>query len=158
MRPLRMAVALSLLAVTIAGRAYAAQPTLLDMRNKIMVESAQVKDLLRTSKDVYLISSLWDSCLLSMSQLDAYFSMVGIFNTIPKDQAARDAVSYLEQWLREIRRTNELNIKSLSTIKDTIDPSTKIHMDAVKNIFTQLNNQLDMERNKLILFKKTLKR
>lgn len=135
-----------------------AAPTLLDTRNKILEESVAIKSLLSTSKDVYLINNMWDSCVLLMNQLDAYFSMLGIFNTIKRENQTQAAVDYLIKWLGEIRHSNELNIKSLSSISDTIDPATKTHLEVLKGYFSELNGYLDAEVNKITLLRKTIRR
>ncbi len=100
------------LCLAISTHAFAA-PAFLDIRNKIFKESKDIKALLPSSKDVYLINSMWDSCVLAMSQLDAYFSMLGIYNTIKRENITQTALDYLINWLKEIKRSGELNIKSL---------------------------------------------
>jgi hypothetical protein len=155
----RLAAIVIILALCLAfGSSAVAAPTLLDMHNKILEESVAIKSLLSTSKDVYLINNMWDSCVLLISQLDAYFSMLGIFNTIKRENQSQTAVDYLIKWLEEIRRSNELNIKSLNTISDTIDPATKVHLENLKGYFADFNTNLNTELSKLTQLRKSIRR
>ena len=137
---------------------YALDTTLLDMRNKIFEESKVIKSLLVDSKDIILMNSMWDSCVMTMTQLDAYFSMIGIFNTIKKEDLKEDAINYLTSWLDGIKKTNELNIKSLDAVSVTLEPKTKAHILKLKDYFGKLNNQINAELDKISLLKKSLKR
>ena len=157
MRKLAAIILVLALCFTINSYAVAA-PTFLDMRNRIFQESKAIKALLTASKDVYLINNLWDSCVLVMSQLDSYFSMLGIFNTIKRENQTQAAVDYLIAWLQEIRSSNELNIKSLNSISDTIDAATKTHLDTLKEYFSELNGCINTELNKITLLRKTIRR
>lgn len=154
----RLSVIALILVVSMTLNAYAAGNTLLDMRGKILKESKEIKTLLTGSRDVYLINSMWDSCVLAMTQLDAYFSMLGIFNAIPKENTTQAAVDYLLSWLREIKKSNELNVKSLNSISDTIEPGTKTHLGILKAYFIELNSHIDAEINKVSLFRRSAKR
>lgn len=146
------------LIVLLTFSAYAQEATLLTLRNKAFKESKELKSLLIDSKDVILVNTLWDSCIMAMTQLDAYFSMVGIFNTIKKEDLKEDSVNYLINWLNEIKKTNELNIKSLNAISTTLEPKSKVHIERLKNYFSDLNNQINIESDKISLLKKSLKR
>lgn len=145
------------LCLTVGAWAVAA-PTLLDMRKRILQESTAIKALLTSSKDTFLINSMWDSCVLVVSQLDSYFSMLGIFNTIKREGQTQAAVDYLIAWLQEIRGANALNIKSLNSISDTIDAATKTHLVALQEYFSELNNCINTELNKLTLLRKTIRK
>jgi hypothetical protein len=157
MRKTRLIAALVIVLVMLSGRSYAAQP-LVELRGKIVREANDLKGLMSTSKDVYLVSSMWDTCMLTMNQLDAYFSMVGIFNTIRKDQVTKEAVAYLDGWLTEIMRVNDLNIKSLSGTKSAIDPLTKIHMDMLVRNFNDLNKAVTAERARIVSYGQTVRK
>lgn len=137
---------------------YALDTSLLDTRNKIFEESKELKSLLVSSKDVVLINSMWDSCIIAMSQLDAYFSMLGIFNTIKKEDLKEDVINYLTSWLDGIKKTNELNIKSLDAVTFTLEPKTKAYILKLKDYFAKLNNQINTELDKISVLKKSLKR
>lgn len=137
--------------------AYAFDSKLLDIRTKILDESKEIKGLLANTKDVILISSLWDACILTTNQLDAYFSMLGIFNTINKKDYSVDAVNYLIDWLNAIKGSNDLNLTSLNSMPQIIEASTKTEMVVLKNYFNELNNQIAVDLNKLSVLKKALK-
>jgi hypothetical protein len=147
-----IAVALILLSVN----AYAANVSILDMRQTIFDEAKAIKAEMGTTRDVVLISTLWDSCVVTMSQLDAYFSMLGIFNTIKKENLSEDAVNYLIDWLQRIKDMNTSNIKSLGDIAIEVEAKTKLHMQKVADYFLELNKRLDQEVIKLSLIKDSL--
>ncbi|MBI5024768.1 MAG: hypothetical protein HZC18_07215 [Candidatus Omnitrophica bacterium] len=136
--------------------AYAQATGLMDIRSKLLTESQKVKALFPDTKDVILVSSMVDSCILTASQLDAYFSQLGIFNTIKKDDVTPAAINFLEQWLNGIKNTNDLNIKSLSAVTQNIQAKTKLHLERLTGYFTDLNTQIDQELAKLAALKKTL--
>jgi hypothetical protein len=125
----------------------------LDMRKKIFDESKAIKAELTSSKDMVLINSLWDSCVITIGQLDAYFSMLGIFNTIKKGALSGDAVDYLINWLKRIKDNNTLNITSLNAVTMKIEAKTKLHIDKLTNYFVDLNKRIDQEIVKLTLVK-----
>jgi hypothetical protein len=127
------------------------------MRNKISAESKQIKTLLLESKDMVLMNSMWDSCVITMTQLDAYFYMVGIFNTIKKEDLKGDTINYLTNWLNIIKDTNELNIKSLNTAIQILEPKTKVYKERLKSYFSELNKKIDSELVKISLLRKSLK-
>ncbi len=138
--------------------AYASNSGLINMRNKMLEESKDLKLLLATSKDVVLVNSMCDSCIIAMSQLDAYFSMVGIFNTIKKQDLKESAVNYLGGWLEGIRQTNKVNIRSLNTVMPGLEPKTKSQVAKLKDYFDKLNSQIDSELEKISILRKSLKR
>ena len=157
MRRMKVLVVATGMCLFLAAVTYAASP-LVEIRSRFARESGDLKALMATSKDAYLVSSMWDSCLLTMNQIDAYFSMVGIVNTINKDQTTRGAIVYLEQWLSEIKRISDLNIKSLSGSRSTIDPVTKVHVDVLTRHFGDLSKLLSAEASRLASYKQTLKK
>lgn len=134
---------------------YALENSLLEMRNKISLESKQIKALFRESKDIVLMSSMWDSSVMTMMQLDAYFYMIGIFNSvkIPNE----DAANYLINWLKIIKSTTELNIKSLDAVAETLEPKTKVYKERLKNDFSELNKNIDSELNRIFMLEKAVK-
>ena len=146
------------LIMLLASQAYALETTLVTMRSKIFEESKAIKSLLTKSKDIILLSTLWDSCIMTMTQLDAYFSLVGLFNTIKKENTTEAAVVYLADWLREIKKTNDLNIIGLSAIKQAIDPNTIVYMEKLKGYFGDLNKRIDAELEKIAILKKSLEK
>ena len=136
--------------------AHAQATGLMDIRDKVLKESQEIKALFSDTKDVILVSSMVDSCILTTSQLDAYFSQLGIFNTIKKDDVTPAAINFLEQWLNGIKNTNDLNIKSLNAVTQNIQAKTKLHLERLTGYFTDLNMQIDQELAKLAALKKTL--
>ena len=136
---------------------YAAEIPLLDIRNKIFRECRDIQPLLRNSKDIIVVNSMWSSGIMTVSQLDAYFSMIGIFNTIKDEDLAEDPVIYLIKWLNEIKNTNELNIRSLDSITYKVEPATKTQIGKLKGYFSSLNNLIDSESARVSALQKSLK-
>jgi len=137
--------------------AYAAEIPLLDMRNKIFRECREIQPLLRNSKDIIVVNSMWSSGIMTVSQLDAYFSMVGIFNTAKDKDLTEDPVIYLVKWLSEIKETNELNIRSLSSITYKVESTTKAHIGKLKGYFSSLNNLINAESVRVSALQRSLK-
>ena len=136
--------------------AHAQATGLMDIRDKVLKESQEIKALFSDTKDVILVSSMVDSCILTVSQLDAYFSQLGIFNTIKKDDVTPAAINFLEQWLNGIKNTNDLNIKSLNAVTQNIQAKTKLHLERLTGYFTDLNTQIDQELAQLAALKNAL--
>ncbi len=136
---------------------YALENGLFEMRNKISTESKQIKALLLKSKDMVLISSMWDSCIMTMTQLDAYFYMVGIFNTVKIEDSQEDVTNYLTNWLKIIKDTSQLNIKSLNAVTQTLEPKTKVYKERLKKVFTELDKVIDVELGRVSLLKRAAK-
>lgn len=134
---------------------YALDTGLFEMRNKIVVESKQLKSLLLESKDMVLMSSMWDSCVMTMTQLDAYFYMVGIFNSVknPSEQT----INFLLNWLKIIKSTSELNIRSLDASTQVIEGRTKTHKEKLKKNFAELNKNIDAELERVTTLRKIAK-
>lgn len=124
---------------------YGADSTLFDAYNKILQESNEIKPLLAKSKDVILVSSLWDSCLIALTQLDGYFSMVGIANTIKKEELSKETLKYLTDWLYTIKKTNQANLKGLEAISHPLEAETAQRVTALNADFSELNNAIDTE-------------
>jgi hypothetical protein len=137
--------------------AYAAGNPLLDMRNKFFNECIDIRPLLLNVNDVVVVNSMWSSAVMTVSQLDAYFSMVGIFEAIKDRELAADPVTYLMNWLDQIKRTNELNMKSLSGITYKVQPDTQAHIDKLQGYFSSLNSFIDEESARVSALQKSLK-
>jgi uncharacterized pyridoxal phosphate-containing UPF0001 family protein len=88
---------------------------------------------------------MWDSSVMAVSQLDAYFSMLGIFNTIKNENLSEAPVEYLLKWLKQIKDTTELNIKGLEAIKKTADARSKVFAMKLKDLFNKLKTRIDQE-------------
>lgn len=141
-----------------AFSAYAAEGKLLDIRSRIFDESRQIKALMPESKDPIMVNNMWNSCLMTITQLDAYFSLIGIFNTLKKDDVSKASVDYLITWLGEIKATNEMNIKSLNSFPASLESNTKQHLEKLRAYFAELNIIIALEINKNTLLKKAVKK
>jgi hypothetical protein len=150
-------IAAALLCVFLNVGAYAFDTTLLDLRGTLFSESQDLKTLLADSKDVLLVSSMWDSCIMTVTQIDAYFSMLGIFNTIKKENISEAAIDYLTGWLGEIKRTNDLNMRSLDSVPQVAQHTTKGHMEKLKAYFKDLDAQISVELKKIAPLNAALK-
>ena len=148
---------LLLLFLCFTSKAYALDFKVFEMRNKIFEESKELRTLLPNSRDAILTSSMFDSCIIIMSQLDAYFSMLGIFDSISKEDLNDKPLDLLENWIKEIKNTSETNINSLNNVSETLDAKTKIHLDKLKGYFSELSKRLDPELSKVSVIRKSLK-
>lgn len=146
---------LSALLVFFSVNGYALENDLLEMRSKISAESKQIKTLFLKSKDTVLMSSMWDSSVMAMAQLDAYFYMVGIFNSVKSPDEA--TVNYLINWLKIIRSTSELNIKSLDAATQILEPKTKVYKERLRGDFGELVKKIDSELKRVSMLKKAAK-
>ena len=150
-------VIITVLIVSFSACAYSAGNGLIDMRNKIFEEAKAIKPLMTDSKDAVLISSIWDCCILTVTQLDAYFSMIAIFNNIKGTDSAASSVDYLTKWLYVIKNTNESNIKGILAISKMNEEKTKAYTQRLKEYFEQLNTMIDNEAGRISVLKKTAK-
>jgi hypothetical protein len=138
------------------SNSYALDTTLRDMRSNIYGESNEIKKMMRKTRDPVLVSSIYDSCLITTSQLDAYFHMLTIFNTIERRNLKQEAVESIANWLNTIKRINTLSIESLKDTSQAIDQNTKIIMSRLKKSYIQLNKQIETELKKVDSIKKSL--
>ncbi|MDD5129676.1 MAG: hypothetical protein PHS66_01290 [Candidatus Omnitrophica bacterium] len=138
--------------------AQALESNLIDTRNEILQAAQEMKAYFATSRDPILLNSMWDSSLMAVSQLDAYFSMLGIFNTIKKDNLDAAAFSYLVTWLNQLKETTALNIKSLGEIKSTTDARSKAFVLKLKGIFTNLEARIVKELQSVGQFQDSIKK
>ncbi|MCM8800550.1 MAG: hypothetical protein NC912_00830 [Candidatus Omnitrophica bacterium] len=136
---------------------YALENPLVNIRQKLFEESQLIKPLLSSSKDVVLLNSFWDALIMTVSQLDAYFSMLRIFNTIKKEALTEEAVKVLIDWLSMIKKTNELNLASLHSLTINVEEDTKLHLDNLRQYYTELNTLIDIELNKHTIIITSLK-
>jgi hypothetical protein len=137
--------------------AYAMDAKIIELRNKFFEESKQIKSLLGNSKDVVLLTGMVDACLLTVSQIDAYTYMMGIFNTIKDTGINEEAFKYLTEWLVLMRSTSSLNIKSFDAVVNPVEPSTKPHMAILRDYFANLNKKIDSELSRFVRIKSLLK-
>jgi hypothetical protein len=147
--------AVVVLVLFLSGLAFCLETSLLDTRNKIFQEAQEIKSLFEKSKDVILINSLWDSCIMLVNQLDAYFYMVGIFNDIKKNDVTDSSVDYLMRWLDTIKKTNDLNIKSLASVDvKKLENKSRVYVERLKGKFSELNQVIDVDLKKISALKK----
>lgn len=145
------------LVIFLMPNVYAFDSTLFAMRNKIFYQSKNIKELLTKTNDPILVSSMFDSCIVALTQLDAYFIMLGIFNTIKRKDINKVSTNYLIRWLDTIQKTNGLNIKSLSATPKTIEVKTKVYVERLKAEFRKLNTQIDNEKEKISALNRTIR-
>jgi len=137
--------------------AYALDSKVLDMRNKFFEESKAIKLILPHSQDAALLTSMFDSCIMAASQYDAYFFMLGIFEVIKKDEATTSSADLLIGWLRQIKGTNDLSIKSMVSINIPLEVDTKANVAKMITYFAESNNRIDLEIKKIENIKQSLK-
>ncbi|MFA4991256.1 MAG: hypothetical protein WC569_01565 [Candidatus Omnitrophota bacterium] len=137
--------------------AYAMDNDLLDLRNKIFDESKELKSLIANSKNMLLLNNMWDSCVVAITQLDAYFFMMGVFDSVSRDNWNEEGVNYLELWLNKIKNTNEVNIKSLGNLPAGLEPQTQVRAERLKGYFSDLNDAIDESLDTISKLKKTVK-
>ena len=142
---------------TFQSNVHAVDFPIFDLRNRVFEESKQIKALLGDSKDAMLLLSMFDSCLITMQQLDAYFYMLGIFEAVKKENPTNEAIDYLVAWLNSVKNTNAINLKTLNSISIPTEQATKEHMAKLKAEFLELSMRLDAELNKLSVIRKALK-
>jgi hypothetical protein len=127
---------------------------LLDMRNKIYGTSIEVRGLLQTSKDVVLLIGMFDSCLMAVSQLDAYFSMLGIMESMKRSSPNQETYKFFSEWLKGIKNTNDQNVLTLSEATRVIDPVTQAKVERLKSDFVALNGLISNELTKFYVIDK----
>jgi len=157
-RAMRKIIVTLFLFLFLNSSAWAMDFKIFDMRNKIFGLSKDIKELFASSQDTLVLTSLFDACLLSMSQLDAYFNMLGVFETIKEGDLSDLAVDFVVNWLDEIKRTIDLNLKGLTNIPQPLEPKTKEHIAKLKFYFVQLDGIADEELAKLSLIRRTVKK
>jgi hypothetical protein len=141
----RIALVLLFLVVFFSANAYALETKILEVRDKIFQEARSIQPLLSKSKDIILMSSMYESCVLAKTQIDAYFFMVGIFNVVKEKEPIKLASDYLVKWLNVIKKTNDVNIQSLNSMKMPIEPTTEMHVKKLKGYFAELNLRITQE-------------
>ncbi len=146
------------LCLLFAVNSYALNNPFLQMRERFLQESNNVKIMIKNSRDIVLLTSMWDSCFIAMTQLDAYFSLIGIFESIKKEDLTEDSVNYLLNWLKQIKETSTVNKRSLSLAPVLIDKETRIAARRMDTNFSDLNNAVDREISRLLKLREGVKR
>jgi hypothetical protein len=142
-----------------AKNAYCLDTRLYDLRQKLFTQAAEIKKLLNrdnAGQYLVLVSGMWDSCFVAITQLDAYFYLLGLFNSIKKEQVTGPTIDFLSRWLKQIQQTSELNIKGLDAIKLPIEPMIRINMEKLKRYFRELNSQINKELAEIGKLRKSL--
>jgi len=120
----------------------------MDMRDQFVNQSQEIKALMiPKTKDGVLLTAMFDSCLLTATQLDAYFSMVSIFETLTEKDSGASAIKFITAWLDGIKNTGAVNISSL----DSARPAEQKTMEQAKKLkirFASLNKLVEDELRK----------
>jgi hypothetical protein len=137
--------------------AWAMDFQIFDMRNKILDESKSIKAIMPRSSDAVVLINLFDTCLITMTKLDAYFSMLTIFETIKNENLTPAAVDALSIWLNDFKRDNEINIRNFNGIAPQVSEDSRTHVIKTMGLFDSLNSKIDIEANKLNVILRSLK-
>ena len=137
--------------------AHASESVLIDMRDQILVEAGQLSAMMADSKAVVAVNSMWNGCVVTVTQLNGYFIMLGIFGSIKEDALSEDPIKYMNRWLEEIRKTNEGNVQSLSNLSIKVDSKTLVHVEKLKAYYGNLNTVIDAELKRVSLISESLK-
>ncbi|HPN72963.1 MAG TPA: hypothetical protein PKZ41_03100 [Candidatus Omnitrophota bacterium] len=142
--------------VLVAGFSFRASASpLIDLRTEVIEEGKRIKSAFKGSKDIILLSSMWDACMITGVQLDAYFAMVGVVGTIKEEDLTPVSVEYLISWLGRVKDNNLVNIKNLSGIANA-ERDTKAQIKRVVEYYAKLNSQIDAEIKGLQALKTSL--
>jgi hypothetical protein len=145
--------------VLLTQSAYCLDTRLYDLRQKLFTQAQEIKQLVNrdnAAQYLVLVSTMWDTCFVAITQLDAYFYILGIFNSIKKENITHPTIDFLSRWLKQTKDTDELNIQGLDGIKLPIDPMIRINMERLKRCFRELNSQIDKELTEIEKLRKSL--
>jgi hypothetical protein len=149
---------LILLNLFFSFNAYCLDTKLLELREKIFGESNQIKKSINpNSKDFVLLSGLFDSCILAVTQIDAYFYLLGVFEFIRKEDLNKNCFNFILSWLNTMKKTNELSLKSLNTAGPIMEEETKNYITRIKSYFTELDKQILQEQNRMNILMRSLR-
>ena len=143
------------LCLFLVSSVYAQDGSIFGLRNKIFEEAKKIKDLAE-AKNIVVVSSLWDTCLITVMQLDAYRGMRDIFNYLKNKNEAKQAVDVLIDWLTQMKATVEMNIRHLEPANLPVEKNLKMHMEVLKAYFSTLQLRIDQELAGLTKPKKTV--
>ena len=154
---MRKLLSVALVAILFFASNVRAEPTKLFELNKKMYQEYQaLQEFLPKTKDVALGYTMWDSSIITIIQLNAYFSMVGIIDSIGRGVIKEKSVEYLVIWLNDIKRKNEINLRSIAMVKPT-EEETSAHAKKLGGYFMELNVQVDNELKRLGLLKNAIR-
>ena len=154
----KIALFLLLAAVLVTFNAYALDFKILNMRNQLFEQSRDIKALMAAkSRDSMVLVSLFNSCLMTVTELDAYFSMLGVFEALSKPGISNDAAKFIVSWLKGIKNTTTLNLDSLGVLLPA-EPRTKTEVKKLQDNLTSLSNLVDVELGKFIILMAPVKK
>lgn len=151
---MRKTIVMVVCALCVYAQAFAFDTRLLSARNKIFEQAKELQTLLAETEDPVAVVSLWDTCIMTATQLNAYFYLVGIYESV--NDPTPDSVSYLKSWLQEVRRTAQLNIRNLSATASVTQPETREHLSRVKASLAELSLLLERELDKVARLEKAV--
>ena len=142
-----------LLALLCVFNAYALDFKIVNMRDNIFEQSKAIKALMDPKyKNNTLLISMFDSCLSAVMQLDAYFSMLGIYESMGKAGSSDEAIKFIASWLNQIKSTNAISIQNLDAVTKP-EPKIKLEIKKLKDNLVSLNALIDAELNKFVALK-----
>ena len=112
--------------------------------------------VLADSQDPVMIISLWDTCVVTVTKINAYFYMLGIFEAVKEAEQSSRAVDYLLIWLNETRRTNKTAIDQLAQPAQVTEEATDMYRAKISEYLSQLDTQLEKEIRKVTVLKQSL--
>lgn len=148
---------MALVCVCIAGSAaQAADNGLLEVRDALFEESKKMNLVLPDSADPVMIISLWDTCVVAVTRINAYFYMLGILESSAEQKWSAESVDYLLIWLNETRRTIMVAMRQLGEPAQLNEAATDAHRGRIAGYLVQLDSQLEREIGRVGLLKESL--
>lgn len=126
------------------------------LRDKIFQESKDIKDIMSKTNDLIMMTVLFDSCTITLSYIDAYFSMLNILDTIEDEYITTDTLDVINKWLISMEAANDMNLRSLDSSIPTFEQQTRQHIDRLRGYFTQLKTYINDEQRKLNILKRSV--
>lgn len=128
--------------------AYALDSKIVDMRNQLVGQSQEIRALMTPkTKDSVVLTAMFDSCILTATQLDAYFSMLGIFETLTTKDSGESAIKFITAWLGTLKSNNDLSIRNLNSLKPA-EKKTNGQAQKLKDSLAALDKLVDAELGK----------
>jgi len=147
-----------LLNIFFSFNAYGLDTKLLDLREKLFGESNQIKQSITPqNRDFVLLSGIFDSCILAVTQIDAYFYLLGVFEFIRKEDLNKNCFNFLLSWLNMMKKTNDLSLKNLNTAGPIMEEETKNYIARIKSYFIELDKQIIKEKNRMDILMRSLR-
>jgi len=137
------------LVLALSFNAYALDNVLYNLRNQIFSHSEEIRSMMPDSTDVIFLTGMFDSCIITTTQLDAYFIMLGIFNEIKKEDLTEAPLDLLINWLTKITNSNNLSIQSISLGSQALEQETLIHLEKLKTYYNNLNKRITDEMKRI---------